>query len=124
LAQQLQVFEVDHPRTQAFKRERITALGWKPSAQLHFIPVDFTKESLVAGLNRSSYNPQKQSIISWLGVAYYLTPEVVFAALHDIVKVSPAGSIIIFDYLDSAAFIPERMAKNVQAMHKIGSTCR
>ncbi|MCL4514072.1 MAG: class I SAM-dependent methyltransferase [Firmicutes bacterium] len=120
LVQQLQVFEVDHPVTQAFKRNRLAELGWKRPAQLHFVPVDFTKDSLVTGLNRSPYNPQTPSFFSWLGVTYYLTREVVFSTLRDIVNVSPKGSIIIFDYLDSDASVPERMAKNVQVMQMIG----
>src|SRR5713226_3717335 len=49
---QLQVFEVDHPVTQAFKRQRLAELGWAQPAQLHFLPVYFTKENLAADLAR------------------------------------------------------------------------
>lgn len=42
LLEQLQVFEVDHPATQAFKRQRLAEVGWEHPAQLHFVPVDFT----------------------------------------------------------------------------------
>lgn len=37
------VFEVDHPLTQADKRERITRAGWTIPGNLAFIPVDFTR---------------------------------------------------------------------------------
>ncbi|MHB1043431.1 MAG: class I SAM-dependent methyltransferase [Eubacteriales bacterium] len=67
LVKQLQVFEVDHPATQVFKRRRLTELGWEHPAQLHFIPVDFTQESLAPALTRSSYDPQAPSFFSWLG---------------------------------------------------------
>ena len=43
---ELQVFEVDHPTTQAFKRQRIAEAGWEQPANLHFVPVDFEQESL------------------------------------------------------------------------------
>lgn len=37
------VFEVDHPLTQADKRERITRAGWNVPDNLAFVPVDFTR---------------------------------------------------------------------------------
>ena len=40
------VFEVDHPLTQADKRERITRADWTVPDNLAFVPVDFTKDSL------------------------------------------------------------------------------
>lgn len=54
LMEQLEVFEVDHPATQGFKLNRIAELGWKHPVKLHFVPVDFTKESLENVLSRSS----------------------------------------------------------------------
>ena len=60
----LEVFEVDHPATQEFKLLRIAELGWKHPAKLHFISVDFTKESLVTALTcSSSYDPNVNSFL-------------------------------------------------------------
>ncbi len=112
----LQVFEVDHPATQSIKRHRLAELGWEQPEQLHFVPVDFTKERLAAALTRSSYDPQALSFFSWLGVTMYLTRDVVFATLRSIADVTPVGSTVIFDYLDTDAFVPERAAKRVQMM--------
>jgi hypothetical protein len=42
----LEVFEVDHPATQEFKLHRLAELEWEHPAKLHFIPIDFMKESL------------------------------------------------------------------------------
>lgn len=120
LVEKLQVFEVDHPKTQAFKRKRITQLGWKHPSQLHLVPVDFTRDNLFEELCRSSFNPQRQSFFSWLGVSYYLTREVVFATLRNIVNFCPAGTTIIFDYLDCDAFVPGRMDRNAEILQMIG----
>ena len=69
LMERLEVFEIDHPATQEFKLHRLAELGWKHPAKLHFIPIDFTKESLVTALTRSSsYDPKVKSLFSWLGV--------------------------------------------------------
>jgi methyltransferase (TIGR00027 family) len=119
LLARLQVFEVDHPATQAQKRHRLQEAGRKPPAQLHFISVDFTQDNLAAALRRSSYDPQAPSFFSWLGVTYYLSRDALFATLQAIAEVAPAGSSIIFDYLHTDAFVPEKAARRVQFMMEI-----
>jgi methyltransferase (TIGR00027 family) len=119
MVSQLQIFELDHPATQAFKRQRLAELGWEVPAFLHFVPVDFTKENLVTALKRTSYDPHQASFFSWLGVTYYLTRDVVFDTLRSMADIAPAGSTIIFDYLDTDAFVPERAASRVQRMLEV-----
>lgn len=116
LLEKLRVFEVDHPATQRDKRRRLAELGWELPEGLHFVPVDFTRESLVGALARSSYAPHAPTFFSWLGVTYYLPREVVFATLREIAQVAPAGSGLIFDYLDADAFIPRKAAPRVLRM--------
>jgi len=116
LSDRLQVLELDHPATQAIKRERVVAAGWNDPSNLHFVPVDFTKESLSDALDRSPYDPTQLSFFSWLGVSFYLTREVVFDTLRSIVSKAARGSTIVFDYLDADAFIPEKVSKRVQQM--------
>jgi methyltransferase (TIGR00027 family) len=118
MARLLQVYEVDHPATQSVKRRRLAGLGRELPEQLHFVPVDFTKESLVTALKRSSYDPQKSSFFSWLGVTYYLTRDVALDTLRSLADIAPAGSVIVFDYLDTDAFVPDRAGKRVQRMQE------
>ena len=119
LMQRLHVFEVDHPATQTFKRQRLAELGWELPAHLHFVPLDFTRESLAAALGRPPYDPRVPSFFSWLGVTYYLTREVVLDTLRAIADIAPAGSYVVFDYMDPDAFVPERAAKRMQRMQAI-----
>ena len=49
LVKHLQVFEVDHPATQAHKRQRLLATGQELPASQHFLPVDFSQENLADG---------------------------------------------------------------------------
>lgn len=118
MLERLQVFEVDHPATQALKYQRITEAGWEQPAQLHFVPVDFEKESLAEVLMRSSYDPQSLSFFSWLGVTYYLTRDAIFATLRAIADISPPGSMVVFDYMDNDAFVPGRIARRVDMIQK------
>lgn len=116
LSDRLQVFELDHPATQAIKRERSAAAGWEHPTNLHFVPVDFAQESLSEALGRSSYDPTQLSFFNWLGVSFYLTREVVFNTLRSVASAAAQGSTIVFDYLDTDAFIPEKVSKRVQQM--------
>lgn len=120
LLQRLNVFEVDHPATQADKRRRIEQAGWKLPPELHFVPVDFAKDDLAAALERASFDPRKKSAFSWLGVTYYLPRDVVFDTLRRIAAIAAPGSSLIFDYLDADAFVPERAAKRIRRMQDMG----
>ena len=56
--EQLQVFEVDHPATQAWKREHLATAGIAIPETMRFVPVDFERQSLaeelaVAGFDRT-----------------------------------------------------------------------
>ncbi len=119
LVKRLQVYEIDHPTTQAMKRERIAKVGWQIPPQLHFVPVDLIKENLADALKHSSYDSNKPSFFSWLGVTYYLTREVVFTTLQAVAEIASSGSSIIFDYMDEDAFTPGKVAKRVERMQQI-----
>jgi methyltransferase (TIGR00027 family) len=113
LLSQVQVFEVDHPATQAFKLNRLAELEWEIPSNLHFVPVDFTKESLADALKGTSYDLQTKSLFSWLGVTMYLTRNEVFATLRSITDIAPVGSAVIFDY-----FVPEEATPHMKEMQE------
>ena len=50
LLARLQVFEVDHPATQDFKRHRLLGLGQEEPNHLHFLSVDLGQENLATAL--------------------------------------------------------------------------
>jgi O-methyltransferase involved in polyketide biosynthesis len=90
-------------------------LGWEHPAKLHFISIDFTKESLIKALTSSLvYDPKVKSFFNWLGVTYFLTRDEVFATLHAITEVAPAGSMVVFDYFDTDAFIPNKWSPEIE----------
>ncbi len=119
LLERLEVFEVDHPATQAIKQQRLTMLQRPLPPQLHFVPIDFTTQRLSDALGQSDYDPRRLSFFSWLGVTYYLSREVIWDTLHEVAAIATPGSEIVFDYLDAEAFIPERAARRVQLLQAI-----
>jgi O-methyltransferase involved in polyketide biosynthesis len=83
-ARDLQIYEIDHPATQALKRQRLRDCGIAPPASVHFLAADLAEEGLAAALARSSFDPALRSFVSWLGVTMYLT----------------SGSELVFTYFE------------------------
>jgi methyltransferase (TIGR00027 family) len=100
----LKVFEVDHPSTQAWKKERLKLGGLEPPPSLTFAPVDFETGSLDQGLADAGFDAERPAFFAWLGVVMYLTEEAAFETLAFVAGL-PAGSGIVFDF----AVPPERM---------------
>jgi methyltransferase (TIGR00027 family) len=116
-----QVFEVDHPLTQADKLERITRAGWTVPDNLTFVPVDFTKDSLAERLITAGFDPSVKSFFSWLGVTYYLSAEAIDAMLSSLSELCADGSSLVFDYPNKDFFeAPEKRVQNTIMMAKAG----
>jgi methyltransferase (TIGR00027 family) len=93
----LRVFEVDHPATQSWKLERLQAVGIAIPPALRFVPVDFERQTLAAGLEQGGFDSGSPAFFSWLGVTPYLTRESCMASLRFIAQL-PAGSGVAFDF--------------------------
>ena len=68
-----QVFEIDHPDTQAVKLDRLKKVIDPLPAYVTFIPVDFNTQQLGERLLESGYNEQSKTLFIWQGVTYFLT---------------------------------------------------
>ena len=97
LGYHLRVFEVDHPDTQVWKRERLASASIAIPDALTFAPVDFERESLAEALTHAGFNPLRRSFFTWLGVTPYLSEAAVFATLGLIAGL-PGGAEVVFDY--------------------------
>lgn len=93
----LRVFEVDHPATQAWKRERIKKAGITVSPDVVYAPADFESQTLAAALDHAHFDPARISFFSWLGVTPYLTREAAMSTFRYIASMPP-GSGVAFDY--------------------------
>lgn len=113
------IFEVDHPLTQAFKVTRLQERGISIPDYVKFVPVDFTKDSLITELKKMDFDEEKLSFFSLLGVSMYLSKEDLFKLLTLVSEISPKGSSIIFDYLDDAALNDVLASKKMKQMRQI-----
>ena len=119
----LRVFEVDHPATQRWKKERLAAMGAAPPKWLTFAGVNFERQSFTDQLVAAGFNLTKRSFVFWLGVSMYLTSEAIDLTL-EAVAAWPGGGEIVFDYAEpphgkmspQARATREALAKRVAAI--------
>jgi methyltransferase (TIGR00027 family) len=105
-----QVFEVDHPATQAWKRKRLSEAGVAVPASLIFAPVDFEQQNLAEGLAAAGYRAGAPTFFHWLGVVPYLRRDTVMSILRFVAGLP--GSEIVFDYSEPLEnYGPERRAR-------------
>jgi methyltransferase (TIGR00027 family) len=113
-AQDLRIFEVDHPATQAWKRQRLAEAGIPLPASLTFVAIDFERATLAGGLAAAGFDPELQTFFTWLGVVPYLTDDAIFSTLGFIAGL-PGGAHVVFDYVNP----PDTMTEpGRRAMHE------
>src|SRR5271170_6502917 len=113
----LRVFEVDHPATQAWKREQLQAAGIAIPAALTFVPVDFERQTLAEGLGQAGFDLGAAAFFSWLGVTPYLTREACMITLS-FVAAMPAGSGVVFDFAIDPALLNAGQRQALDALSK------
>lgn len=96
-AEALTVVEVDHPASQAAKREALAKAGLAIPGNLRFADIDFERESLAEGLARCGVDATRLTFFSWLGVSVYLTREAIETLLRTVASF-PSGSEIVFTF--------------------------
>jgi methyltransferase (TIGR00027 family) len=101
----LRIFEVDHPATQAWKRQRLRDAAIPIPTSLTFAPIDFEHQTLADGLASAGFDSSQQTFFTWLGVVPYLTEEAVWSTLSFIASF-PNGAHVVFDYSDPPASLP------------------
>jgi methyltransferase (TIGR00027 family) len=90
-------FEVDHPATQADKRERVAALG-ADTAHLTLVPADFVTDDVAVALGAAGHARTAPSLFLCEGVLPYLPEEVTLALLRCLRSVAARGSRLAVDF--------------------------
>jgi methyltransferase (TIGR00027 family) len=90
-------FEVDTPKTQAFKREMLKKAG-ADTTRVTYVPVDYLEEDWIEKLVDAGFDLSKRSFFLWEFVTMYLDREAVESTLRKIAGTA-AGSVVAFDYV-------------------------
>ena len=110
--QDMRVFELDHPATQAEKRRRLTEAKIAEPAHVSYVAHDFERGSMIGALKTAGFDPDRRTFIIWLGVTPYLTEEAVFATLGEVARL-PGGAEVVFDYANPPSAIEEKAARDL-----------
>lgn len=98
LIKETQIFELDIHTTQQRKRELLAKANVSIPAQLTYVPVNFTNDTLREVLHKAGYLEGRRTLFIWEGVTYYLPAEVIDDTLRFIKLHSSVGSTVCFDY--------------------------
>ena len=93
-----QLFEVDHPATQEWKRAQLAQAGLPVPDGTAFVPTDFEHGALTARLRADGFDPAQPALVSWLGVTIYLTQPAISQTLAELGAFAP-GTELIIDYM-------------------------
>lgn len=98
LEEKVKVFELDHPNTQNFKKEKIREIFGTLPDHVTYVPIDFETQKLGQILLENGYDKSLQTLFIMEGLIMYIPPEAVDETLNFIVNNSGKGSQILFDY--------------------------
>ncbi|WP_040872177.1 class I SAM-dependent methyltransferase [Nocardia exalbida] len=98
LAARFTVFEVDQPGPQAWKRQRLTELGFDIPPWLRLVPVDFEVDAWWRRLIEAGFDPTRPALVASAGVSMYLTREANVATLRQLSQLA-AGSTLATTFL-------------------------
>lgn len=96
-----EVYEVDFPGTQQYKRKRLARVVTDVPSNIHYLPLDFNEEPFEAALQKAGFSTGKKTLFLWEGVSYYL-PEAVVRGVLNFVSRCAEGSSIVLDYATKA----------------------
>jgi methyltransferase (TIGR00027 family) len=109
----LRIFEIDHPATQAWKRQRLIEAAIPIPPSLTYAPIDFERETLADGLHAAGFDTTQPTFFTWLGVVPYLTPDAFWSTLRFISRV-PNRAHVVFDYSDP----PDSLSPEMRAVYE------
>jgi len=109
-ARDIDIFEIDHPASQALKRQRLDECAVTIAPNVHFVAADLSQESPASVLARCNFSRTVPAFFSWLGVTIYLSRDANLATLQGIATSAAPGSEIVFTYIDQQALEGGRSA--------------
>jgi methyltransferase (TIGR00027 family) len=94
IASRLTVFEIDQPSPQAWKRQRLTELGYGVPEWLRFVPVDFEAGgSWLERIKAAGFDDSQPAVVASAGVSLYLTKHAIAATLREIAALAPGSTL-------------------------------
>lgn len=100
-ANEIQIFEIDHPSTANDKKMRLKNSNITIPDNVQYITADFMKQQWQMALTQNiKFNKNRISFRSILGVTYYLSVQTFVDLISAFGTLLPVGSSVVFDYPD------------------------
>ena len=106
------IHEVDHPATQAWKRERLAQAQIALPPWLILVPVDFERDDMGKKLAAAGIQQNSPAFFTWLGVVPYLTQDAISRTLDYTSSIQ--NSEVVFDYMEP----PEAFSEELRQLEK------
>ena len=93
------VFEVDHPATQASKREQLGKLAGYPVDAARYVTCNFEREDPIERLVACGFSQLEPALVIWEGVVPYLTEGAIRATASRLATGLDPRSLVAFDFV-------------------------
>jgi methyltransferase (TIGR00027 family) len=115
IASRMRIFEVDQPGPQAWKRQRLTELGYGVPDWLRLVPVNFEQNgSWWQELAVAGFDPGQPAVVASTGVSMYLSKDATSATLRQLAGLAP-GSTLAMTFLLPRDLLGEADRAGLQA---------
>ena len=105
-------FEVDHPATQAAKRDKLTSLSGYPIDNATFASCNFEREDPIERLVACGFVAREPALVVWEGVVPYLTEEAVRATATRLASGLDPRSLVAFDFVGKKFAAGQNLSTN------------
>ena len=117
-AKAVQIIEVDHPSTQASKKELLAELSIPTPSNLTFCPCNFEETTLEEALQDIQIDKSIPTVFCWLGVVHYITMDAIHNTLDSIASFCK-GSAVVFSFLLKEDQLPESEKEAMKLITKV-----
>lgn len=111
----LVVFEVDHPSTQAAKRDLLRRADIVVGSAVRHVATDFAAGDLVAMLAGAGFDRARPAIFMMMGVVPYLHPDILMRIVGALAAGCAGGSELVLDYTEPFDAAPSHIRKPYEA---------
>lgn len=119
IASKIKVFEIDEPQTQAWKKQRLTELGYEVPDYLKFVPVDFESgESWLEKLKEHGFDMNQPAYVVSTGVSMYLSREANLDTLKKFSSLASGSTLAMTFMLPPELVEPEDRAPYEMVMKR------
>ncbi len=116
----VQYFEVDHPATQAAKREVVAKLPGYPVEAARYVSCDFGSEDPVDRLVANGFDRSEPALIVWEGVVMYLPEAAIRATATRLAEALHPQSVVAFDTFGKRFATAPALGNDQQAHSFVG----